>query len=61
MCKREKECVYVCVQLDVTVAILFNTSQRVSDVPCPSSGDTIRPGQPLVILNERVVVSYGVR
>jgi hypothetical protein len=51
----------VFVQIDGTVAILFNTSLRVLDVPCPSSGDTIRPGQPLVMLNERVVVSYGVR
>jgi hypothetical protein len=51
----------VCVQLDVTVGILFNTSLRVSDVPCPSSGDAICPGQQLVMLNEPVVVSYGVR
>jgi hypothetical protein len=51
-------CVFV--QIDVTVAILFNTSLHVSDVSCPSSGDTIRPAKPLVMLKARVVVNYGV-
>jgi hypothetical protein len=55
-------CIYVCVcvQIDVTL-ILFKTSLHVSAVPCPSSGDPILPGQPLVMANESVVVSYGVR
>jgi hypothetical protein len=41
-------CVCVCVSnLMPLLIILFNKSLRVSGVPCPSSGDTILPGQPL--------------
>jgi hypothetical protein len=38
---------YVSNLMSLIVVILFNTSLRVSVVPCPSSGDTILPGQPL--------------
>jgi hypothetical protein len=54
-------CVCVCVSnlMSLTVVILFKTSLHVSGVPCPSSGDTILPGQLLVMVNESV--RYGVR
>jgi hypothetical protein len=39
--------IYMSNFMSLIVVILFNTSLHVSGVPCPSSGDTILPGQPL--------------
>jgi hypothetical protein len=47
--KREYIYIYIYMSklMSLIVVILFNISLHVLGVPCPSSGDTILPGQPL--------------